>query len=58
MRQKRLSYQALADKLGKSEREVVNLVTGNSSTPGPALQNVAQVLGMKNPIPHDGKHGA
>jgi len=58
MKQKRLSYQELANKPGQSERAVVNFVAGNSPIPGPTLQNVAEALEMKNPIPNDGKHGA
>jgi len=58
MKQKRLSYQELADKVGQSEKELVNMVTGTSPIPGPTLKNVAQALEMKDPIPHDGKHGA
>jgi len=58
MKQKRLSYQELANKLGHSEKAVVDLVTGNSPIPGQSLQTVADALGMKNPIPADGKHGA
>jgi len=58
MKQKRLSYQELANTLGQSEKAVVDLVTGNSPIPGPTLQNVADALEMKNPIPLDEKHGA
>ncbi|KAF9648352.1 hypothetical protein BDM02DRAFT_3115526 [Thelephora ganbajun] len=59
MKQKRLSYQELADKLGQPEKAVVDLVTGSSPRiPGSTLQNVAEALGMKDSIPQDGKHGA
>jgi len=58
MKKNRLSYQELAGKLGQTEKQVVDLVTGHSPVPGSTFQDVAKALEMKDTIPHDGKHRA
>jgi len=52
-----ISYAQLAEKVGKPEDQVINILSGSAPSQD-SVRAVASALNISGPVPQDSKHGA